>query len=136
MNIDPRRTRARKRLLLEYLAQTRGIISPACKRAGIARRTFYYWLETDKEFYNACVDIDEESVDFVESKLMDRIDAGSEKAIFFYLRTRGRARGYRLAGESASDLLSDDLLTTAMRSNRFNGTPPLEPSPARPPCDA
>jgi hypothetical protein len=109
----------RKRLLLQALVQSRGIISSACESAAVPRRTFYNWIESDPEFRDAYEDIVERSLDFVESKLLERIEAGSERAICFFLRTRGRSRGYRESGDSSSDLLSDNPVTVAYRPERL-----------------
>jgi len=111
----------RKALLLEALAQTRGIISAACASADVPRRTFYNWLENDCAFRDAYEDIVEGSLDYVESKLLDKIEDGSERAIFFFLRTRGRSRGYRETGESTSELLSENPITSAFRPQRLRG---------------
>jgi hypothetical protein len=109
----------RKRLLLQALVLSKGIISSACQSAAVPRRTFYNWIESDPEFRDAYEDIVEGSLDFVESKLLDRIEAGSERAICFFLRTRGRSRGYRDSGDSSSDLLSDNPITVAYRPERL-----------------
>jgi hypothetical protein len=109
----------RKALLLQALAQTRGIISTACASADVPRRTFYNWLEGDREFRRAYQDIIEGSLDFVESKLLDMIESGSERAVFFFLRTRGRSRGYRESGEAESELLSENPITNAYRPLRL-----------------
>ena len=109
----------RKALLLQALAQTRGIISTACESADVPRRTFYNWLESDREFRRAYEDIVEGSLDFVEGKLLGKIEEGSERAIFFFLRTRGRSRGYREVGDPDSELLSENPLTAAYRSQRL-----------------
>ena len=114
---------SRKRLLLAALNEAKGIISTACASASIPRRTFYNWLTTDQEFRDAYEDIIEGSLDFVESKLLEKIEAGSEKAIFFYLKTRGRSRGYRYIGETASDLLNDEPLALCQRPQRYLGRP-------------
>jgi hypothetical protein len=101
----------RKQTLLAALRETRGIVSLACARAGVARRTFYNWLDTDADFRRSVEDVNEEAVDFVEGKLLERIEAGAEKSIIFFLKTRGRKRGYRENGSSENQMLTRDMLT-------------------------
>jgi len=71
-----------------------GNVSEAAKAVGIPRRTVYNWFDTIPMFKDACRDADEQILDLAEAKLFEKIDAGSERAIIFYLRTKGRFRGY------------------------------------------
>ena len=95
-------TDSRKQRLLAALREHKGIVSTACQSIGVSRRTFYHWRDTDKEFLRSLEDINEDAIDHVESKLMERIDHGSDRAIIFYLKTRGRNRGYRETGSNAA----------------------------------
>jgi len=98
-----------KKAVLEALEARHGIITNACHDAGIARSTFYEWLKNDLEFKEACDEIQESAIDFVESKLFEKVNGvmvqdkttehiytvpPSDQAITFYLRTKGRKRGY------------------------------------------
>lgn len=106
-----RGTDNRKQTLLAALRQTRGIVSVACARCGVARRTFYNWLDTDEDFRRSVEDVNEEAVDFAEGKLLERIEAGAERSIIFFLKTRGRKRGYRENGNSENEMLNRELVT-------------------------
>lgn len=108
MNRD---TDERKKRLLTALKETRGIVSVACTRAGVARRTFYQWLDSDEDFERSVEDVNEEAIDFAESKLLDNIEAGKERSIIFYLKTRGKKRGFREQGTGMNEMLSRELLT-------------------------
>ncbi len=110
----------RKVEVLAALRETRGIISVACARCGVARRTFYNWLDTDKDFHRAVEDVNEEAVDFVETKLLERIESGAERSIIFFLKTRGKSRGYRESGSTENEMLSRDLL--AKFTSAYSGT--------------
>jgi len=111
----------RKARLLEVLRETRGIVSVACARCGVARRTFYVWLDADQDFKRSVEDVNEEAVDFVESKLLERIESGAERSIIFFLRTRGKPRGYRESGSAENDMLNRELL--GMFSKAYEGKP-------------
>ena len=118
-------TDLRKAGLLEALKKSRGIVSTACVCAGVARRTFYIWMDNDQDFRRSVEDINEESVDYVESKLMEKIDAGAERSIIFFLKTRGKGRGYRENGSHESNMLNRELagiLSSAYegKSTRFD----------------
>ena len=79
---------------LERLQTNLGIISHTCNEVGICRQTFYNWLKLDESFAKAVKMIDELTIDHVESKLMDLINDKTPSAVIFYLKTKGRARGY------------------------------------------
>lgn len=85
---------SKKEKFLEALTRGRGIISTACEAMGISRSTFYRWVNSDPEFKLRVEDVTEIQVDFVESKLMQLIESGDTTAIIFYLKTKGRKRGY------------------------------------------
>lgn len=84
----------RKQRVLSQLRHFRGIVSNACKEAGVGRSTFYKWVNEDDEFAQRVCEIQEEQIDFVEDKLLTLIEQGNSTAIIFYLKTRGRKRGW------------------------------------------
>lgn len=84
----------KKKKLLKHLIEGRGIISYACQKAGVSRQTFYDWKKQDPEFAQAVEDVEEEIIDVVESKLLTQINDNNLTAIIFYLKTKGRKRGY------------------------------------------
>lgn len=69
-------------------------ISVACKQVGIGRSTFYYWLENDEYFAERVKNLDESMLDFAEYALMNQIKEGNTTAIIFYLKSKGKKRGY------------------------------------------
>jgi len=83
-----------KKKFLENLSQCKGTISTACKMSGIARSTFYDYMNSDREFMEMVFETKELAIDYVERKLMQKIDDGDTTAIIFYLKTKGRKRGY------------------------------------------
>ena len=84
----------KKGKVLKFLAESRGIVSYACKNAGISRNTFYSWCREDEKFKQAVNEISEENIDIVESKLLQKIQDNDLTAIIFFLKTKGRKRGY------------------------------------------
>jgi hypothetical protein len=92
-----------KRLLLEALEKTLGIVTPACKEVGISRNQFYVYYNTDPDFKKSVDDIQEITLDFAENQLIQKIKEGSERSILFYMKYRGRKRGYTESMDITSD---------------------------------
>lgn len=84
-----------KKRALIALSQTHGIVSQACENAKIGKSSVYRWMEADPEFKAAVEQIRDACVDHVESKLIGLIDKGDTAATIFFMKTRGRARGYQ-----------------------------------------
>lgn len=84
----------RKEKFLEALTQSGGIIATACLNSGVPRRTYYQWRDDDPVFSARVQDVIETQIDYVESKLMSRIESGDTTATIFYLKTRGKNRGW------------------------------------------
>ena len=84
----------KKKKFLENLKASLGIITSACEKTGISRTTYRRWLKSDEDFAAEAADITETQVDFVESRLLQAIKDGETTAIIFYLKTKGKHRGY------------------------------------------
>lgn len=69
-------------------------ISAACEAANISRRTYYDWKEQDEDFAQSIIEVDEARIDYVENKLFENIDGNKTNEILFYLKTKGKNRGY------------------------------------------
>lgn len=83
-----------KQKLLEALEETLGVVTPACQKVGISRDRFYTYYNEDKDFAEKVDEIQNYQLDFVENELFNKIRQGSEKSILFYLRFKGKKRGY------------------------------------------
>lgn len=83
-----------KKALIEALEKSLGIVTTACKQVGIGRTTFYNYYNNDQEFKAQVDDIANMSLDFAESKLLEQIKDNSTAATIFYLKTKGKKRGY------------------------------------------
>ncbi len=69
-------------------------ISASCSIAKISRTTFYRWKAEDTYFAECIDDLIEENIDYVEQQLMKNIREQKEASIFFFLKTKGKHRGY------------------------------------------
>lgn len=85
----------KKKFLLDALRDNYGIVKYATDLLGSSRQTFYDYLNSDEDFKKGYEGIREECTDFVEKKLFEVINEGHTNSIQFYLRTRGKERGYQ-----------------------------------------
>ena len=83
-----------KKNMVEALEKSLGIVTTACKSVGISRVTHYEWFNTDEEYKTKVESIADIALDFAESKLHKSIENGSDTAVIFYLKTKGKKRGY------------------------------------------
>ncbi len=84
----------KKEKLLEALESTLGVVTTACKKANIHRQSYYRWIDRDRDFRLAVEEISNVALDFAESQLHKQIRKDSTAATIFYLKTKGKARGY------------------------------------------
>lgn len=83
-----------KKSLIESLEKSLGVVTTACKNSGCSRETFYKYCREDKDFKRAVDDIENIAIDFAESQLHKQIKEGSAASTIFYLKTKGKKRGY------------------------------------------
>lgn len=83
-----------KKAMIEALEKSLGIVTTACKIVKIERNTHYRWMREDEDYKAAVIGIEDMAIDFVESKLHNQISKGDTTATIFYLKTKGKKRGY------------------------------------------
>ena len=83
-----------KRMMISALEKTLGVVTSACKIVGIARSTHYNWYDNDRDYRDAVDDISNIALDFAESKLHEMIQDKDTTSTIFYLKTKGKKRGY------------------------------------------
>jgi len=88
------KTEQHKKAILEALESSLGIVTSACKKVGVGRTTFYGWINDDEEFANQVKDIENIALDFAESQLHQQIKSGNSTSTIFFLKTKGKKRGY------------------------------------------
>ena len=84
----------RKKMMLEALEKTLGVIAPAAKMCKVNRIQHYQWLKEDPEYKQSVEDQMERTLDFAETNLYKQIESGQTQATIFFLKTRGKERGY------------------------------------------
>jgi hypothetical protein len=87
-------TSMHKKAMLAALKASLGVVTEACDACGIARQTHYRWLGEDPEYARSVNDIDDVALDSAESSLHKQIKEGNPTSTIFYLKTKGKKRGY------------------------------------------
>lgn len=100
-----------KEKFLKSLEKHLGIVTPACKELNISRQTFYRWCNEDEDFKEKVEEINDIQGDFVENKLFEKIKQGSERSILFYMKYKGKKRGY----SDSIDITSDGKAVTEIK---------------------
>lgn len=80
--------------MIEALEKSLGVVTTACKSVGISRQTHYEWFKEDEQYRKAVEDISDVALDFAESQLHKQIQNGEVSSTIFYLKTKGKKRGY------------------------------------------
>ena len=83
-----------KKRLLIALEKSIGVVSDACKAAKVSRQTFYKYCNEDPEFKSHVDSMEDVGIDFAESALYKQIKEGIPSSTIFYLKTKGKKRGY------------------------------------------
>lgn len=78
---------------LAALSDVWGNVSAACTATGVGRATHYLWRK-QPAYRHAVEHIEERNLDRAETALQGLIEAGNVTAIIFYLKTKGKNRGY------------------------------------------
>jgi hypothetical protein len=78
---------------LQVLDASLGVVGLALQKTGIDMDTYEDWLK-NIFFSKRVQQINETSVDYVENQLIRLIQDGNISAITFYLKTKGKERGY------------------------------------------
>lgn len=109
------RTAKTKAEVIVALGQNLGIISRAVDAVGCSRSQYYEWLKDDKDFALMAQEVTERTLDYVEGQMFkliegvtvedeNHVDENGDPMIYktipdksliiFYLKTKGKARGY------------------------------------------
>ena len=83
-----------KKNFLIALRTSLGIASTAAKACNITVQSHFYYMKYDPDYKRQVEEIQEMTLDYVESKLLELINMGKEASTIFYLKTKGKKRGY------------------------------------------
>jgi hypothetical protein len=94
VNTQAAKTDRRKKLFLIAFDRKACNVTAACKASGITRTQLYAWRKADLAFEAAFLEVDEQDLDFTESKLKKAIKNDQGWAICFHLKCKGKKRGW------------------------------------------
>lgn len=86
-----RRTKAE---YIEALTRSKGLLTVAADMLGVTKQAVSLMIEKHPEVKKARDDAAERVIDFAENRLYDQIADGNTVATIFFLKTKGRQRGY------------------------------------------
>ena len=95
--------------VLKALEASHGFVSEAARVLGTSYHTLYRRIARTPALKEAQEDILERQLDIAESKLMVAINDGQAWAIRFFLRCKGKHRGYVERGQPTSSATRDHL---------------------------
>lgn len=101
---------------IEQLRLNKNNVSAACRTLEISYNTYRNHYNTNEDFRRRVDELGEELLDFVEGKMfqiIEKIDKGAPGLIMFYLKTKGKHRGY-------GDDNGDDDSTPSTINIKFN----------------
>ena len=110
------KTEHKKKALLDALEKSLGVVTTACKKVGMGRTMFYEYMK-DNNFREQVDDLQNVALDFAESQLHKQIQDGNTAATIFYLKTKGKNRGYVERQEiTGAEGLPNDIKIEIIRS--------------------
>lgn len=89
-----KRLTLKQKKFIKCFSGSMGNIHASCEEAEVSRATYYRWLSESEAFKEEIENVTEMNVDYAESKLMSVIQEKNVTAIIFYLKTKGKSRGY------------------------------------------
>lgn len=101
--------------VIQALQFSRGMIAAAARTLGCVRETVYEYMKRYPEIGQALKEAEELQLDTTELKLFQAIDQGQAWSICFYLKTKGRHRGYVEKHEVAPSDLTLEMLVGMLK---------------------
>lgn len=80
--------------MLAALKKELGNVTAASAKIGMSPRNHYKWLKSSEAYLEAFEHVQDSVLDMAESSLHKQIQARNTQATIFFLRTKGKKRGY------------------------------------------
>lgn len=79
---------------LRALKSNLGLVYASSKETGLSVEDHNRWMADDADYKKQVAEIDGHAIDYVESTLLKLVEERNPQAIMFYLKTKGKDRGY------------------------------------------
>jgi len=109
-------------LLIYALLITGFNLSKALRKVAIPRNTFSHWAESDPEFVDLLVEVEQIKKDFFEDGLIKLVKAGDSPSTIFANKTLNRDRGY---GEVIESRISGTLAVASIAISELSLSPAI-----------
>ena len=80
--------------MIGAILKAEGNLAEAARSLQCSRTTLYNYMNRYVTIKQAYEDINESTIDWVQDKLLDQCRRGNITALIFYLKTKGKHRGY------------------------------------------
>jgi len=108
--------------VIEALQNSNGLQAGAARALKVSRQTIANYIKNDPIIAAAYEDVNETTIDKVEGKLLENINAGNIVAQIFYLKTKAKHRGYveriEATGKDGKDLPAPSLVQIYIPTNK------------------
>lgn len=91
--MSKKREQTARRIILA-LGEAKGLLTLAARKAGVSYKTIWRYTQDFPSVKQAVEEAKESITDFAEGKLFEKISKGDTACIIFYLKTKGKIRGY------------------------------------------
>jgi hypothetical protein len=91
---DHRTIAEKKSRFLEELKKSMAIKTLAARKSNIGRTMLYEYINNDLDFALKVKAIEDAAVDYAEGKLMELMQLGDRASVMFFLKAKGKDRGY------------------------------------------
>lgn len=83
-----------KKQIAKALKSCGGFVSQTAKKLNVSASNIYAWMDRHPELKELKQDIEESYLDLAETKLLKLVDSADLGAVCFYLKCKGKKRGY------------------------------------------
>lgn len=94
MSVSKKTTAINKKQFIEAFLENQGQVVQTCIQLKLGLTTFYRWKREDPEFKKVIDEGEKVLVDVAEQALFNNIFAQKEASIFFFLKKKGKEKGY------------------------------------------
>jgi len=110
-NVISKKRQDTAKKIIAAIKESKGFLTLAAQKAGVSYITVWRYTQDFPLVKQAVEEAKETMTDFVESKLFEEIRKGNTACIIFYLKTKGKSRGYierhEISGEGGNPIKTE-----------------------------